>query len=145
MKRAIVLVAVLLLTSTMAWAEPAGTAPAPAADPRVAGGGCQLPDLAGLAPAQIQAAALNAGLEVTFAAAPAVPACPVTFHCNSIANCAAGGVCSVGLLGPCCNTGGVVLCCASGNISETRCACKCTGPLCAVSCVHSTEVNWNCV
>ena len=77
-------------------------------------------------------------------ASPAVPACPVVFHCNSIGDCAAGGVCSATVLGQCCGTGGVVICCATGNFVEVRCPCKCTGPLCAVQCIHSSEVTLSC-
>ena len=58
MKRALILVAVLLLSSTLSWAQTAGTAPAP--DPRTGGGHCQLPNLAGLTPEQRAIAALNA-------------------------------------------------------------------------------------
>src|SRR5436309_12935622 len=115
MKRALFLVAVLLLMSNLAWAQAAGTAQASAADPR-AGGNCQLPDLAGLSPGQRAAAALSAGLQVTYVDSPAVPACPVTFQCNSIAGCARGMVCSATFLGPCCSIGGGgVLCCANGG------------------------------
>jgi hypothetical protein len=69
MKRALFLVAVLFLMSNLAWAQAAGTAPSPVADPR-AGGNCQLPDLAGLSPGQRAAAAINAGLEMTFVDSP---------------------------------------------------------------------------
>jgi hypothetical protein len=141
MKRALVLLALLLVSSTLASAQ----APAaPVADPRSGGGNCPLPDLAGLAPGEVPAAALNAGLQVAFASSPAVPACPVVFHCNSIGACAAGGVCSATILGQCCGTGGVVICCATGNFVEVRCPCKCTGPLCAAQCIHSSEVAFNC-
>ena len=145
MKRALVLFAVLLLSSTLTWAQTAGSAPAPVADPRTEGGGCQLPDLAGLAPGELPAAALNAGLQMTFEAAPAVPACPVPFQCNSIAGCAAGPLCGISSLGPCCSSGGAVLCCANGgNIKVVTCPCKCTGPLCSTACVNSAGISVNC-
>lgn len=89
---------------------------APVADPRTASGGnCQLPDLAGLSPAQIAVAALNAGLKMAFVDTPAVPACPVTSHCNSVAGCAPGPVCTAIALGQCCTNGSVLFCCGSGG------------------------------
>jgi hypothetical protein len=144
MKRALFLVAVLFLMSNLAWAQAAGTAPSPVADPR-AGGNCQLPDLAGLSPGQRAAAAINAGLEMTFVDSPAVPACPATFQCDSIAGCARGMVCAATILGPCCNFGTGVLCCANGgSLVEVQCPCKCTGPLCSSACASSTNVTLNC-
>src|SRR5947208_8546934 len=144
MKRALFLVAVLLLMSNLAWAQAAGTAPAPVADPR-AGGNCQLPDLAGLSPGQRAAAALGAGLQVTYVDTTPVPACPVAFNCNSIAGCGQGPVCSITSLGPCCSDGGTILCCQNGgNIIEIQCACRCTGTLCASSCAQHHQVTVNC-
>jgi len=147
MNRALVLVAFLLFLCTAAWAQTAATAPPPAADPRVAAGGCQLPDLAGLTPEQIRAAALNAGLEVTFAATPAFPACPVTFLCNSLTDCAAGPVCGTRLIGTCCDSGGgTIFCCPdNGNIRVFKCPCKCAGPNCASTCLTSSNVTTLCV
>jgi hypothetical protein len=111
-----------------------------------AGGGCQLPDLAGMTPDQIQLAALAAGFETAPAPAQAAtPLCPVTFHCNSIGNCAAGPLCSLTDIGSCCAAGsGLVLCCTSGTIKVTRCPCRCTSPHCSASCSANNEVNWGC-
>ncbi len=145
MKRALFLVAVLFLLSNLAWAQTAGTASAPVADPRSGGGNCQLPDLAGLSPAQVAAAALNAGLKMTFVDTPTVPACPVTFHCDSIANCARSQACFAAILGPCCSDGSAILCCQNGgNLVETTCGCKCTGELCSSACSQSHEVGLSC-
>src|SRR5262245_61778824 len=131
MKRALILVAVLLCTCSVAWAETS----APAADPLAgSGGGCTLPDLAGLSPEPIAAAALQAGLQI----APTevqVPPCPTTFSCNSITNCGAGTPCTVSFIGPCCKPAtGPNICCANGNIKKTQCPCVCTGNPCAVVC-----------
>src|SRR4029077_12779301 len=103
MKRILILVAVLFLMSALSWAQTAGTAPAPVADPRTGGGHCQLPNLVGLTPEQRAAAVLNAGLQVTYADTTPVPACPVTFNCNSIANCGVGSTCNNTVLGRCCS------------------------------------------
>ena len=144
MKRALFLITVLFLLSNLAWAQ-AGTAPAPVADPRSGGGNCQLPDLAGLSPAQVAAAALGSGLKMTFVDTPAAPACPVTFHCNSIAGCARGLVCDAVILGPCCTDGGATLCCQNGgNLVETQCGCKCTGEVCLETCAESHEIGLSC-
>jgi hypothetical protein len=149
MKRVLVLLillAVLFLSSTPTWAQAAGPSPALAAAPAPAGSGCRLPDLAGLAPGQIAAAALNAGLQMIFVdTPPPVPACPVTFHCNSITGCGIGPLCSVSDIGPCCTTGGAVLCCGNGgDIIVQRCPCRCTGEVCSVVCAQSTNVTFNC-
>jgi hypothetical protein len=145
MQRALILVAVLLLSSTLSWAQAAGAAPAPAADPRAAGGSCLLPNLAGLSPGQREAAVLNAGLQMIYVDTPAYPACPVTFQCNSIAGCGAGPVCAVSVLGPCCKDGSAVLCCqGGGDIVVDRCPCQCTGPLCSSACASKTNVTVSC-
>ncbi len=137
MKRTLFLVAVLLLTSTVAWAQ--------AADLRTAAGGnCQLPNLAGLSPGQRAAAALNAGLQVTYVDTTPVPACPVTFNCNSIAGCGAGSTCRNTVLGRCCQDGGAVLCCQFGEILEQQCPCQCTGAVCSSACTSSTNVTVSC-
>jgi hypothetical protein len=142
MKRVLVLLAVLFLSSTLTWA--AAPAPAPVAD-SPAGGGCLLPDLAGLAPGQVAAAALNSGLQMIFVDTPPVPACPVTFHCNSITGCGAGPLCSVSDIGPCCTTGAAVLCCGNGgDIIVQKCPCRCTGEVCSVVCASSTNVTFSC-
>ncbi len=145
MKRALVLFAVLLLSSTLTWAQRAGSAPAPVADPRAAGGSCLLPDLAGLTHGQIAAAALNAGFQVTFEAALAYPACPVTFHCNSMANCVIGPTCTVTNIGDCCSNGGTNFCCKDGaDIMVTACPCRCASPSCPSTCLDDSEVSSTC-
>ena len=147
MKRVVILVAVLFLMSALSWAQTAGTAPAPVADPRTGGGHCQLPDLAGLTPEQRAAAALNAGLQMTYAdtVVSPPPACPTAFNCSSIAGCGAGSVCAVSVLGRCCQDGGATLCCQDGgDINVNRCPCKCTGPLCSSACSSKTNVTVNC-
>ncbi len=132
MKRAFVLVAFLIFSSNLAWAQ-------------AAGGNCQLPDLAGLSPGQRAAAALGAGLQVTYVDTTPVPACPVTFNCNSIAGCGAGSTCSNTVLGRCCSDGGAVLCCQFGEILEQQCPCKCTaGAACSSACTSSTNVTVSC-
>jgi hypothetical protein len=146
MKRVLVLGVVLLLSSALSWAQAAGTAPAPVADPRGTGGRCVLPDLAGLPPAQRAAAALNAGLQLTYVDTPAYPACPTTFSCNSIAGCAAGSICTATVIGRCCRDGGAVLCCQDGgDIAVDRCPCQCIGPVCLSSCLSSTNVSVSCL
>jgi hypothetical protein len=149
MKRILILVAVLLLSSALSWAQTAGTAPAPVADPRTGGGHCQLPNLAGLTPEQRAVAALNAGLQMTYAATVTgpTPACPTTFKCNSIANCQAGSVCSATFLGHCCRDGNATLCCQDGgDIVVDRCACVCPfGVVCSSACTSKTNVSVNCL
>jgi hypothetical protein len=141
MRRPLLLVVSLFLTASLAWAG--DVAPN---DPLFAdeGGGCMLPDLAGLSPEQAAAAALQAG----FQASPnevQVPACPVKFDCTSIGNCAAGPICSLTDIGACCQTpSGPVLCCLSGTIKVRRCPCQCTGPACSLLCASSTDVRWRC-
>jgi len=143
MKRALVLVAFLLFLCTTAWAQGAGGAPV--ADPRAAGGKCVLPDLSGLTPAQRAAVVLNAGLQMTYVDTNALPACPVTFSCNSIGGCVAGSVCSVSVVGPCCRDGSAKLCCQNGGeIVVDRCACQCSGPLCSAACASHSNVTVSC-
>lgn len=137
MKRTLVLIAVLLLTGIPAWAEEPAIVDA-------GGGGCMLPDLASLTAEELPAAALAAGFQLVTSAAAAVPLCPVTFHCNSIGNCAAGPLCALSDIGQCCSSGGFRLCCLSGTIKVTRCPCRCTSTLCSSQCVASDEVNWSC-
>jgi len=119
--------------------------PVLAAEPS-AGGGCQLPNLTGLTADQIALAALEAGFMIDSAPTPAaVPPCPVTFHCNSIANCGAGTACTVTSLGACCQPAtGPKLCCISGSITVTTCPCRCTANPCAIQCINSNELNWHC-
>lgn len=148
MKRVLILVVVLFLMSALSWAQTAGTAAAPVADPRTGGGHCQLPNLAGLTPDQRAVAALNAGLQVTYAdiVVSPPPACPTAFACNSVAGCGAGSVCTATFLGRCCRDGGATLCCQDGgDIVVTRCGCVCTGPLCSSACSTKTNVSVNCL
>jgi hypothetical protein len=147
MKRILILVAVLFLMSALSWAQTAGTAPAPVADPRTGGGHCQLPNLAGLTPEQRAAAILNAGLQVTYAdtVVGLPPACPTTYNCNSVAGCATGSVCNATVLGRCCRDGNATLCCQDGgDIVVNRCGCVCTGTVCSTACTSKTNVAVNC-
>ena len=147
MKRTLFFVVALFLVSGLAWAggESSGGAPVPTAEPLFAeGGGCTLPDLSGLSAEERMSAALAAGFQVSPTPA-AIQACPVTFHCNSITNCAAGPVCGLADIGQCCNSGGgVILCCTSGTIKVQRCPCQCNGNPCAIQCVNSTDIRWGC-
>lgn len=141
MKRPLLLLVALLLMASLAWAE----APAPAEDLFAdSGGGCMLPDLAGLSPEQIAAASLQAGLQM----APnevQVPACPVKFDCSSIFNCGIGPVCSITDIGACCQTsGGPIICCINGTFKVRKCPCVCTGNPCSISCPNSTDVKSRC-
>lgn len=148
MKRALVLVAFLLLScTTTAWAQGAGSAPV--GDPRAAGGKCLLPDLSGLTPAQRAAAVLNAGLQMTnldTVDPGSLPACPATFSCNSITGCGAGSTCSLTVLGPCCEDGGAKLCCSNhGEIVVDQCPCQCVlGTVCSSACASHTNVTVSC-
>jgi hypothetical protein len=141
MKRTLLLLAALLLVPSLDWAEE----PAPNDDLFAnSGGGCMLPDLAGLSPEQIAAAALQAGLQAAPTAVQ-VPACPVKFDCGSIFNCGIGPLCSLTDIGACCQTsGGPILCCTNGTIKVRQCPCQCTGNPCAISCPNSTDVKWRC-
>lgn len=137
MKRTLVLVAVLFLTGGMAWG----------AENDFQGGGCMLPDLAGMTPDQAAAAALAAGFEMSSAKlAAANPACPSTFQCNSIANCGAGACSTPVDIGPCCDVaGGGTICCAAGTIKVRQCGCVCTGFPCVITCPQSTEFRMRCI
>lgn len=137
MKRTLVLVAVLLLTGSLAWAEdPAGPGPT--------GGGCALPDLSQLSPDQVAVAALQAGLQISApTAVDTIPACPATFHCSSIAGCGASMVCTATAIGQCCSAGPVVICCAN-NIFVIRCPCHCVLEDCPLQCRQSSEVTRTC-
>jgi len=142
MKPKLLLFATLLLVASIGSAEEPAPNSTFFAD---SGGGCMLPDLAGLSQEQIAAAALQAG----FQASPTevqVPACPVKFDCTSIFHCGIGPVCSLSNLGACCQTpGGPIICCTSGTIKVQQCPCVCTGNPCAISCPNSTDVKWRCV
>jgi hypothetical protein len=144
MKRTLTFLVALLCTCSLAWAEGPLPDVAPVAEAG-AGGACVLPDLAGLSPDGIAAAALEAGLQIP-ANNAAAPLCPTIFKCNSIANCAAGPVCALGSIGPCCTTpSGLTICCTGGlNIWVKRCPCQCTGNPCAFQCVNSTDVTRFC-
>jgi len=141
MKRTLILVAVLLCTCSVARAE----TPAPASDLFAgSGGGCVLPDLAGLSPEQIAAAALGAGFQPS-PSEKQVPICPVKFDCTSLTGCAAGPACTLTDIGPCCATSGAVICCTSGTIKVVRCPCQCTSTVCSTTvCTSSTDVKWHC-
>lgn len=147
MKRMLVFVAALFLMSGLAWAGGESSGGAPAIQSLLAeGGGCKLPNLAGLSPEQRAAAALGAGFQIS-PTTVSTPACPVTFNCNHLRGCAAGTVCSLGNIGPCCDAGGGdVICCANyGNIWVVDCACECTGFNCSPLCETSVDVQWSCI
>jgi hypothetical protein len=140
MKACLILAVVLLLTPGLAAAEEAAPA---TADP-FEGGGCVMPDLAGLSEDDATAALRSAGFDLSPIDA-AAPACPITFSCNSITNCGIGMVCSITDIGPCCTTGGGLgLCCISGSIKVRQCPCTCTGSPCSVFCPQNTDVKWRC-
>ena len=149
MKKALVLVAILLLTSSLAWAEGTSAVAAPEvvgqADPGSAEGGCTLPDFTGLSPDQQLAAALAAGFQMNGAVNRQVPICPTVFHCTSIMNCGAGSPCTTTDLGQqCCASGGGQICCASGTIKVRQCPCVCTTSPCLAQCTASTDVTLHC-
>lgn len=149
MKRTLLLVSALVLAAAPTWAAPAtstddGAAVQPAATLADDGGGCVLPDLAGLSDDEVAAASLASGLEIPAATPAAVPVCPTTFRCNSITNCAAGPLCGITDIGQCCSMAGLIRCCVSGTIKVKTCPCQCTAPLCAFSCVNSAEVTSRC-
>jgi hypothetical protein len=121
--------------------------PVLAADPS-AGGGCRLPNLAGLTPDQIAIAALEADILMDPAPGPAaVPLCPTISHCNSITNCGIDAASCVTVnIGACCQPpgGGPKLCCISGTMFVTTCNCVCTGNPCAIQCPNTNEVTKHC-
>jgi hypothetical protein len=143
MKRTLILATCLFAACSIAWA--AGPTPDLGTVEPGLTDGCKLPDLSGLSPEQEAAAALAAGFRV----APtnkALPLCPTVFRCNSIANCAAGPLCALGNIGPCCTTpSGLGICCTGGlNIWVQQCPCQCTGFACSFQCVNSTDVTRFC-
>src|SRR5262245_36151925 len=141
MKRALILVAVLLFACSVAWAEESASYNALFAG---SGGGCMLPDLSGLSPEQVAAAALQAGFQ-TSPSEVQVPACPVNFDCTSLFHCGVGPLCSITDIGACCQTsGGPIICCVNGTIKVQQCPCKCTANPCLISCPNSTDVKWRC-
>jgi len=150
MKSSVVLVLALLLCSGLAWAEDATTHDGAAATEPVVeadGGGCMLPDLAGLSDEEARAALDKAGFALSTAPAidMAVPMCPQKFSCSSIVNCGIGSLCAAADIGPCCTTGGgLSLCCIQGSIKVRRCPCRCTGNPCNIQCPNSTDVKWSC-
>lgn len=149
MKKALVLVAILLLTSSLAWAEGTPGAAAPEtvgqADPGPAEGSCTLPDFAGLSPDQQLAAALAAGFQLNGAVNRQTPMCPTVFSCSSLTNCGVGGPCSTTDIGDCCVNGvGATICCFGGTIKVRRCPCHCTGRPCAIQCTTSDDVSLQC-
>jgi hypothetical protein len=138
MRRALVLVAVLLFAGSLAaWAD-GGAGSGPLASR------CALPDLTGLTPDQAAATALAAGLQVS-AADPSTPlqACPATVYCPTGAGCGPGPACSTIAVGKCCSSGSITLCCAN-EIVVVRCPCKCTRQICATQCSQSTQTTWSC-
>ena len=166
MKASVVFVLALLLVSGLAWAEeatpqdtaaaPAATAStgqgtseatAPASEPAVEadGGGCMLPDLAGLSDEDARSTLEKAGFDLTAPVNAATPMCPTRFSCTSIVNCGVGPLCAINDIGPCCTTGGgLSLCCITGSIKVRHCPCKCTGNPCNIQCPNSTDVRWSC-
>lgn len=148
MKKTLVLAFALLVTAGLAAAEAAdATEAAPTLEAIFAAeaGGCELPDFTGMSDEEIAEAAIESGFDLADAVQAQPPACPVSFACNSITNCAAGPNCSVTDLGPCCSSGGLVLCCIQGTIKVQRCPCVCTAFVCSVQCAASTNVRWRCV
>lgn len=141
MKASLILAVVLLLTPGLAPAEEAAPA---TADP-FEGGGCVLPDLAGLSDDQAVATLRGAGFDLA-PIGTAAAACPTTFMCSSMTNCGIGALCSVTDIGQCCTSGGGIgVCCVSGTIKVRQCPCVCTGNPCNVLCPQSTDVRWRCV
>lgn len=149
--RAFLFLAVLLvLTPGLAWAAEAAPVDAPAVSPATAptepvleGGGCLLPDLAGLSDDEATEALEGAGFEFRPIEA-ATPACPSPFSCSSIANCAAGHLCAVADIGPCCTNASGPICCVSGTIKVRRCKCQCSGDPCNIVCPQSADVKISC-
>ena len=142
MKRVLVLLAVLFLIHSLAWAEE--TQRAPQAAP--AGGHCVLPDLSQLSPDQVMIAALQAGLEITPKTSDApIMACPTLSQCSDVPGCGlSGGVCTSAILGKCCTTGAAVLCCPN-EIVVTRCPCHCVSEDCpALRCNANSQVTRSC-
>ena len=110
------------------------------------GGGCQLPNLAGLTPDQAALAALEAGFLI---GAPdptpaALQPCPTTFLCSSIGNCGAGACTSVTIGNCCLASGGLKMCCIGGPITVVTCPCHCTASPCNIQCPNSNEVTLHC-
>ena len=132
MKRTLFVAAILLFTARLAWAE------------GPTGGGCLLPNLAGLSPEQAAAAAFAAGFETSTAVNAAVPPCPMLFKCTSITDCVATTLCANRDIGNCCSTGGGFICCTNGTIKVTTCPCRCTGISCAAACINSSDVSMFC-
>lgn len=112
-----------------------------------AGGGCVLPNLEGLSAAEQESALRGSGFELDFEPKAVRVACPATFACNSITNCAAGTNCTVVPLGTsCCTTGpGAAICCANGQqIKVKTCRCRCAANPCSTQCTNSTNVSLQC-
>jgi len=141
MRLSLIFAVSLLLTAGVAWAGE--TAPAEVA-PALEGGGCVLPDLAGLSDEEAEAVLDKAGFDTT-AIDTATPMCPVRFSCSSIVNCGIGSLCSAADIGPCCTTStGLGICCTNGTIKVKSCPCRCTGNPCNIVCPYSTDVQWSC-
>ena len=148
MKSSVVLVLALLLCTGLAWAEEPTTqdnGKAPEQAVEADGGGCMLPDLAGLSDDEARSTLEKAGFDLTAAIDTATPVCPTRFSCTSIVNCGVGSLCAIADIGPCCTTGsGLALCCIQGTIKVRSCPCKCTGNPCNIQCPNSTDVQWRC-
>ena len=140
-KSALFLLVGSFLLASLGWAE----APRPSGGLIVdSAGACRLPDLTGLSPEQIAAAALQAGLQAAQTKAQDPP-CPATFDCSSLFGCAAVTPCTVDFIGPCCKPAhGPSFCCGSGNIQVTRCPCDCIDLRCQLLCLTSTDVKLSC-
>lgn len=111
-----------------------------------AGGGCVLQDLDGLSEAERENALRGFGFELDLEPKATRAACPATFNCSSIGNCAAGTNCSLVSLGASCCTvsPGVAICCASGPIKVKTCRCRCAGIPCSSQCINSNNVSLQC-
>jgi hypothetical protein len=151
MRASRILAIALLLTPGLAWAEEAAPTDAPPTSQGVAlydslfeGGGCVLPDLAGLSQEDAETALEGAGFDVS-AVETATQACPTSFSCSSITNCGITGLCSGTDIGPCCTvSSGLGVCCIQGTIKVRKCPCGCTGNPCNIVCPQSTDVKWRC-
>lgn len=151
MRASLIFAVVLLLTPGLAWADEPATADAAPASQTVAadgpvleGGGCLLPDLAGLSADDAKTALEGAGFGIS-PVETALPKCPVRFSCSSIVNCGIGGLCVAADIGPCClASSGLGVCCLDGTIKVRSCPCVCTGNPCNITCPNSRDVQWNC-
>jgi hypothetical protein len=150
MRSSLLFALALLLTAGLAWADGAAPTDAVQTDGEVAlaeGGGCMLPDLAGLSDEEADAALREAGFGVSDVGAveAAAPLCPTRFSCSSLVNCGIAGYCSLSDIGPCCTVStGLRLCCIQGSIKVRTCPCGCTAYPCESTCPQSSDVQWSC-